>query len=147
MDMPALAPQSLATHRRIDPPFHLFALPVVGLSVIAGIVHAVQRPSWFSAWFVLLSVALVIVTLRARMYALRVQDRLIRLEERLRLNDLIAEPLRSRIGELSEGQLIGLRFACDAEVPGLVEAALAKQLSKAEIKKSITTWRGDYFRV
>jgi len=145
--MPALPPQSLATHHRFDPLFHFFALPVVGLSVIAAIVHAVQRPNWFSAWLVLLSLALVIVTLRARMYALRVQDRLIRLEERLRLNDLIAEPLRSRISELSEGQLIGLRFASDAEVAGLVQAALAKQLSKAEIKKSITSWRGDYFRV
>lgn len=145
--MPALPPQRLATHRRFDPLFHFFALPVVGLSVIASIVHAVQRPNWFSAWLVLLSIALVIVTLKARMHALRVQDRLIRLEERLRLNDLIAEPLRSRIYELSEGQLIGLRFASDGEVPALVEAALAKQLSKAEIKKSITSWRGDYFRV
>ena len=145
--MPALPPQSLASHRRFDPLFHFFALPIVGLSVIAAIVHAVQRPNWFSAWLVLLSVALLVVSLKARMYALRVQDRLIRLEERLRLNDLIAEPLRSRICELSEGQLIGLRFASDGEVPALVEAALAKQLSKAEIKKSITSWRGDYFRV
>jgi hypothetical protein len=130
-----------------DPLFHFFALPVVGLSVIAAIVHAVQRPNWFSAWLVLFCIALVIVTMKARMYALRVQDRLIRLEERLRLRDLIDEPLRSRICELSEGQLIGLRFASDAEVPRLAEAALAKQLSKAEIKKSITSWRGDYFRV
>lgn len=145
--MVSTTPQSLATHIRFDPLYHFFALPVVGLSVIAAIVHAVQRPSWFSAWLVVLTIALVIVTLKARMYALRVQDRLIRLEERLRLRDLMDEPLRSRIGELTEGQLIGLRFACDAEVPGLVETALAKQLSKAEIKKSITTWRGDHFRV
>src|ERR1700747_1390899 len=90
MDMPAVAPQSLATHRRFDPLFHFFALPVVGLSVIASIVHAVQRPSWFSAWLVLLSIALVIVTLKARMYALRVQDRLIRLEERLGPDDPVS---------------------------------------------------------
>lgn len=145
--MAANTPQSLATHTRFDPLYHFFALPVVGLSVIAAVVHAVQRPSWFSAWLVVLIAALVIVTLKARMYALRVQDRLIRLEERLRLRDLMEEPLRARIGELTEGQLIGLRFASDAEVPALVQAALAKQLSKAEIKKSITTWRGDYFRV
>jgi hypothetical protein len=141
------APQSLATHTRFDPLFHFFALPVVGLSVIAAIVHAVQRPSWFSAWLVVLIVALAVVTVKARTYALRVQDRLIRLEERLRLNDLLAEPLRARIGELSEAQLIGLRFASDAEIPSLVEAALAKRLSKSDIKKSITNWRGDYFRV
>jgi len=145
--MASSSQQNLATHVRFDPLYHFFALPVVGLTVVVAIVHAVQRPNWFSAWLVALSVALVIVTLKARMYALRVQDRLIRLEERLRLRDLVHEPLRLRIDELTEGQLIALRFACDAEVPGLVEAALAKQLSKAEIKKSITTWRSDFFRV
>jgi uncharacterized protein DUF6526 len=145
--MASSSQQNLATHVRFDPLYHFFALPVVGLSVIAIIVHLVRRPSWFSAWLVVLSIALVIVTVKARMYALRVQDRLIRLEERLRLRDLLQEPLRSRIDELTEGQLIALRFACDTEVAGLVEAALAKQLSKTQIKKSITTWRGDYFRV
>jgi hypothetical protein len=55
--------------------------------------------------------------------------------------------LRARIGELSEAQLVGLRFASDAELPGLVEETLAKKLSRAQIKKSIKVWRPDYFRV
>jgi hypothetical protein len=140
-------PQTYANHTRWDPPFHFFALPLILLTVIAAIVHCVQRPSWFSGWLILFSIAIVILTVKARLYALKAQDRIIRLEERERLMSLLADPLRGRVGELTEGQLIGLRFACDAEIPLLVEQCLAKKLSKAEIKKSIKVWRGDYFRV
>jgi hypothetical protein len=141
------APQNLDNHARFDPIFHFFALPVVLLSVIAAIVHLVQRPNWFSAWLVLFVMAVVVVTVKARSYALRVQDRLIRLEERERLTALLAEPLRSRVEELTEAQLIGLRFACDTEIPSLVAETLTKQLARRDIKKRIKTWRGDYFRV
>jgi hypothetical protein len=140
-------PQNLANHARFDPLFHFFALPVVFLTVIVAVVHFVQRRNWFSAWLVLYVVALLIVTLRARMYALKVQDRLIRLEERERIAGLVSDPLRARIVELTVGQLIGLRFASDAEIPGLVKETLDKKLSRAEIKKAIKNWRPDYFRV
>ena len=140
-------PQSLANHARFDPPFHFFALPVVFLTVIVAIVHFVQRRNFFSAWLVVFVIAMVIVTLRARMNALRVQDRLIRLEERDRIAGLVSETLRPRIAELTEGQLIGLRFASDAEIPGLVQQALDKKLSRSDIKKAIKNWRPDYFRV
>ena len=89
----------------------------------------------------------MVVTLKTRRYALRVQDRLIRLEERERLTARLTEPLRSRVAELTVAQLIGLRFASDAEAPGLVEMALAKELSRRDIKKQIKNWRPDYFRV
>ena len=101
-------PQNLANHVRLDPPFHFFVLPVTALTVIAAIVHVVQRPSWFARWLVIFATAIVVLALRARQYALRVQDRVIRLEERLRLRGLLAEPVLSRIGDLSEAQLIGL---------------------------------------
>jgi len=140
-------PQNYANHTRWDPPFHFFALPVILLTVIAAIVHCVQRPTWFSGWLVLVSTAILIVTVKARLYALKAQDRIIRLEERERIVSLLADPLRSRVGELTEGQLIGLRFACDAEIPVLVEASLAKKLSQNDIKKSIKVWRADDFRV
>lgn len=119
-------PQNYANHVRWGPLFHFFALPVVLLTLIVTIVHLVHRPNWFSGWLVIFSVAIVILTVKARFYALRVQDRLIRLEGRERLASLLAEPLRSRVGELSEGQLVGLRFACDAEVPGLVQDAVER---------------------
>lgn len=122
-------------------------LPVTALTVIAAIVHVVERPSWFAGWLVIFATAIVVSALRARQYALKVQDRVIRLEERLRLGGLLAEPVRSRIGDLSEAQLIGLRFASDAEVPAIVRQALQNQLSKNEIKKAVKTWRPDYWRV
>jgi hypothetical protein len=85
--------------------------------------------------------------MKARLYVTKLQDRIIRMEERQRLYALLPETLRARIGELSEAQLVGLRFASDAELPGLVEETLAKKLSRAQIKKSIKVWRPDYFRV
>jgi hypothetical protein len=140
-------PQSYGNHTRFDPLFHFFALPVVMLTVIAALVHCLHRRNWFSLWLVIFSIAIVVVTLKARLYATKLQDRIIRLEERERLYGLLTEPLRSRVGELSEAQLVGLRFASDGEIPGLVEETLAKKLSRAEIKKSIKVWRADYFRV
>jgi hypothetical protein len=86
------------------------------------------------------------VTFKIRLYALKVQDRIIRLEERLRMHELFSEPLKSRIGEFTEGQLIALRFASDAELPALAEKAL-QGLDQKQIKASIKTWRPDYFRV
>jgi hypothetical protein len=140
-------PQNYGNHTRWDPLFHFFALPVIGLTVIVTIVHLVHRPNWFSGWLVIFSLAIVILTFKARLYALKVQDRVIRLEERQRLAGLLAEPLRSRVGELSEAQLVGLRFASDGEIPALVEETLSKKLAQADIKKAIKVWRADYFRV
>jgi len=140
-------PQTLANHARFDPLFHLFALPVFGLTAVAATIHFIWRPSWHSAGFFVISVAAVIVVLKIRLYTLKVQDRVIRLEERLRLGSLMHEPLRSRIPEITEGQLIALRFASDGEVAGLAERALNEKLSRADIKKAIKVWRPDYWRV
>jgi len=115
--------------------------------VIVAIIHLVQRPNWFNGWMVLFVVAVAIFAVKARFYALKAQDRVVRLEERERLAGLLPEPLRGRIGELSEGQLVVLRFASDAEVSGLVQETMAKKLSKAHIKRAIKNWRADYFRV
>jgi len=140
-------PQTLANHTKLDPLFHFIVLPVFALAAIGGTIHFLWRPSFHTASFFVISVAAVIGVLKIRLYSLKVQDRVIRLEERLRLSSLCSEPLRSRIPELTEGQLIGLRFASDAEVPKLAERALAEKLSRADIKKAIQTWRPDYWRV
>lgn len=140
-------PQTLANHARLDPLFHFIVLPVFGLAAIGGLIHFVWRPSWHSASFFLISVAAAIAVVKIRTYALRVQDRVIRLEERLRLAASLPEALRPRIPEFTEGQLIALRFASDAELPALAARALSEKLSPADIKKSIQTWRPDYWRV
>ncbi|MFZ0417860.1 MAG: DUF6526 family protein [Candidatus Sulfotelmatobacter sp.] len=140
-------PQTLANHTKLDPLFHFVVLPVFALSAIGGTIHFLWHPSFHSGSFFVISVAAVIAVLKTRIYALKVQDRVIRLEERLRLSTLCSEPLRSRIPELSEGQLIALRFASDAEAPKLAERALNEKLSRADIKKAIQTWRPDYWRV
>ena len=140
-------PQTFANHSRLDPLFHFFALPVFALTAVAATIHFIWRPSWHSAGFFVVSVAAVTVVLKLRIYSLRVQDRVIRLEERLRLAALLPEPVRSRIPELTEEQLIALRFASDAEVAKLTERTLAEKLSRADIKKAIVVWRPDYWRV
>jgi len=140
-------PQTFANHTRWDPLFHFFALPVFLLLAITGMVHFIWRPGLHSGLMFVVAAALATVVVKVRLYALRVQDRVIRLEERLRLASLLPEPLRSRIPELTVGQLVGLRFASDEEVAKLVERALSEKLSKADIKKAIQTWRPDYLRV
>ncbi len=141
------APQSLSNHARYDPPFHFFVLPVFAITVIIALVHLVQYPSLHAAWLLVFILAAAVAVVKARTYALRVQDRVIRLEERLRLAILVDKPLRARIVELTESQLVGLRFASDAELPGLAARALSEKLSRAEIKKAVTQWRPDYWRV
>jgi energy-coupling factor transporter transmembrane protein EcfT len=150
----AKTPQTFANHTRFDPPFHFFLIPVFALAVVFSLIfffaHIGHRTVWENVHAFLIVVfafALLILMFKTRLYALKVQDRVIRLEERLRLMQLLPEPLRSRIPELTEGQLAGLRFASDAELPKLAERALNEKLSRQDIKKSIQNWRPDYWRV
>jgi len=139
--------QTYANHTRLDPPFHFFALPVAGINVLVVAWNLIQNFSYGQAWLLVLSIAGVVAVLKFRLYALKLQDRIIRLEERLRLGQLLPDKLRARISELDGGQLIALRFACDSEIPGLCEKALAGKMSRKDIKKAIVTWRPDYNRV
>lgn len=139
--------QNYANHIRLDPLFHMFLLPVAALNILAAIWNLVRNPGLGSAWFVILAFAAAVAVVKIRMYPLRVQDRIIRLEERLRLSQLLAEPLHGRIGDLTEAQLIAIRFASDAELPGLVAKALEGSMLPRELKQAVVNWRPDYFRV
>ncbi len=145
--MPDQTPQTYANHTRWDPPFHFFVMPVLLITVFAMIWFAIRHFDIHSLWMILLSIALVLMGLKTRLYALKAQDRIIRLEERQRLALLLPESQHAKILQLTEGQLVGLRFASDAEVPGLVDKAISENLKNGEIKKAIKNWRPDYFRV
>jgi hypothetical protein len=141
------SPQNFAHHTRYDPLFHFFVLPVFAITWLVSIVLLVRRPGLHSAWLVVVVTAALVVLFKVRLYPLKVQDRVIRLEERLRLMTLADPSLRPRIGELTESQLIALRFASDAELPALALRALNEKLAAPDIKKAIQQWRPDYWRV
>ena len=109
--------------------------------------HLVRHTYFTSVWLLVLSITLFIFFLRLRTYPLKVQDRVIRLEERLRLQALAPTEWHSQIYRLSKGQLIGLRFASDDEVVELAKQALEGNLTGKQIKERIRSWRPDYWRV
>jgi len=136
------APQNYANHKRIDPWYHYVAFGLAGVAFVMAALHPFQDP-----WRALIATALLVLLLRVRIYALRVQDRVIRLEETLRMQALLPEPLKARIGELRPGQFVALRFAADAELAARVEEALTEKLAGGAIKRRIQVWRPDTFRV
>lgn len=138
-------PQNYKNHAKFDPLFHFFLAPVALLILIGTIVQCVRTPSWINAAHILVAVWAFLLTFKVRLYALKLQDRVIRLEERLRLKEL-APGLQGRINDLTEDQLIGLRFASDGEVAGLAAQALASNWNRRQIKEAIKNWRADYWR-
>jgi hypothetical protein len=140
-------PQTYANHAKLDPQFHFFLLPIGLLMVVGSVWAVISNPGWHSVRYIVLSLWLMVLMFRTRIYSLRQQDRIIRLEERLRLAALLPDSLRLRISELREGQLIALRFASDEELPGLVQRTLGENLAPKQIKQSITAWRPDYWRI
>ncbi len=140
-------PQNYKNHARLDPAFHYFLVFVLLANLIVAIVHLIQHLNFYSAWLVLMSLALFVLLFKLRLYPLKVQDRVIRLEERLRLQALAPAEWRAQIHRLSEDQLIGLRFAPDDEVVELARQALEENLSRKQIKERIKNWRADGWRV
>jgi Family of unknown function (DUF6526) len=139
--------QNLKNHARFDPMFHGF-LFVGALILLGATIYAlVRQPDWWGVVRLLGVLWAVVLMFKTRLYALKVQDRVIRLEERLRLTQLLPDSTRARIGELSEGQLIALRFASDAEVAGLVQQTLEGHWDPKQVKSAIKDWRPDYLRV
>jgi Family of unknown function (DUF6526) len=140
--------QSYASHRRFHPLFHFFAFPVLAINLLLVLYNFIRHPIWQIGWSVLVAAALVATVLLARSYSLRQQDRIIRLEERLRLQLLLPDDLRSRINEIRTSQLIALRFCSDEELPEAARAVLAGEVKAPdEIKRRVTQWRADHHRI
>ncbi len=141
------AEQTYETHHRWLVPWHFIAFPLLAANVIVAAIAVFKNPGFTTTWLLLVAIALLLTLFTARGMATVNQDRLIRLEERLRLNRLM--PGREAdIDKLTVDQLIGLRFASDGEVAGLVDRVLAGDLKgRDDIKKEVKTWRGDTLRV
>jgi hypothetical protein len=140
--------QSYANHTRWHPPFHFFVVPVLLINFVWSVVDFVKAPGSNQGRWIVVSAALVVLALVARTNALKVQDRIIRLEERLRYQQLLPAELSQQCGSLALAPTIALRFASDEELEGLVREVLGGRLAKpAEIKKAIKSWRGDTSRV
>lgn len=141
------APQSFKSHARLDPPYHFFLTFISMATIVIAIVYAVHHPCFYSIWLIVVSIAAFVALFRLRTYPLKVQDRVIRLEERLRLQALAPQEWHTQIYRLTEDQLIGLRFASDDEVVELAKQALEHNLNRKQIKQRIREWRPDYWRV
>ncbi len=142
-----MAEQNFSNHTRWDPKFHFVLAPILVFNFIWAIWRLVQMPHLYNLWAVVLGGAFILWLLTTRLYALKVQDRLIRLEERLRIVPLLPATVKARWGELTESQLVALRFASDEEVGLLAERAINEKLEQKAIKQAIQVWRGDHFRV
>jgi hypothetical protein len=139
--------QSLKNHGRFDPPFHFLIAGFYFLNLIYAGFHLYRQPSISSGWYLVLSLLVIVPILKLRTYPLKVQDRVIRLEERLRLQALAPQEWHGQIYRLSEDQLIGLRFAGDDEVVELAKQALEHNLTRKQIKERIKSWRADNWRI
>jgi hypothetical protein len=142
--------QSLKSHARFDPPMHFFVFPVSILNLFVAIYMTIRNwPSYMHLhlWWIIVSLAFMVLATKCRVNDLKLQDRIIRLEERLRLAALLPPAAAAHIPELTTRQLIALRFASDAELPALVQKTLTQNLEPKAIKESITNWRPDNQRV
>lgn len=140
-------PQNFKNHRRLFPLYHLFVVPVLLINALNEIRHVVQIPTRQHLWTLIVAIALVGLAFSARLMALTVQDRLIRLEMRQRLAGCLPADLQPRIADLTRGQLVALRFASDAELAELVRDVLAGSLKSGnDIKHRVTNWQADWFR-
>ena len=140
--------QTYANHGRYIPAYHFFAVPVLFANVVVMAIEFVRDPRFLTGWAVVVALALALGMLYLRFMPLRAQDRVIRLEERERLERIVPNDLRGRIGELTPSQLIAIRFAPDDEVPELTRRALNGELkTQKDIKLAIRNWRADHLRV
>jgi hypothetical protein len=142
------ATQTYQNHTRFVPLFHFVVLPILLINIFVAGYDLVRFPALSTVWGLAVTIAVFLGVLFGRVFALAAQDRVIRLEERLRLRELLPAELRSRVNDFTAEQLIALRFASDGEVVELAGAVLRDRVEKrAAIKKMIRQWRADEQRV
>ena len=140
--------QNYSNHVRWVPAFHFVAVPILLLNAGWAIYRLFGGVTFEAILNMLVAIALLITVLLARVFALKAQDRVIRLEMRLRMRELLPADLQGRINEFTPPQMVGLRFAGDGELPALARKVLNDNITNVTtIKKLVTDWQGDYYRV
>ena len=143
-----MAEQTYATHRRFHPWYHFVLVPIFSINALVALWMLFRERTLLSAWNAVMALALVGVVIILRTYGLRNQDRIIRLEERVRLAALLPQDLRSRINELHKSDLLGLRFCPDEELADVTRRVLSGELKGRDaIKRAVKNWRPDYHRL
>ncbi|MCF8416937.1 MAG: DUF6526 family protein [Crocinitomicaceae bacterium] len=141
--------QNYKNHSRLNPVHHFILTPITAVIFVWSIINVFQDDQSLAhkIYFTLTAVILLILGLLARSYGLRNQDRIIRVEMRLRYFELTGTSFSSKEKQLRLGQIIALRFASDEELIGLMDRAISENLSGTAIKKAIQNWQGDTLRV
>ena|SRR6266851_1235683 len=139
--------QTYKNHTRLLPAFHFFVIPVLFLNFVNEIRRFWRYPSEGEAFTMVVGAALLMLGVLSRMQAVTVQDRVIRLEMRLRLRQVLPTELHGRVNDLTHRQLVALRFAGDAELPELVREILEGKLQTGkQIKLRVKNWQPDWLR-
>lgn len=139
--------QSYAHHARWMPMYHFVTMPLLLVNLVYSVYRVFQAFHVESVMALIVAAGLVAIGLFARINALGAQDRVIRLEERMRMQALLPADLKPRINDLTTGQCVALRFASDEELPALVKKALDEHADQKTIKQAIQNWRPDFQRV
>ncbi len=139
--------QNFTNHAKVDSLYHFAIVPALLLNLLFAALHCARHASAWRGWNIVLALVLLLLAVRLRTYALRVQDRVIRLEERIRMAALLPMELQTLQRELTTGQIIALRFASDAELASLTERSVRENLPPQAIKQQIRNWRPDTHRV
>lgn len=140
--------QNYRNHAKFVPMYHYVLAFILVANVVATAYYAVRDPDVPHVWAVVMAVAVIMIALFARAFALKAQDRVIRLEERLRMRELLPADLTGRIHEFTADQLIALRFASDAELPTLAATVLRDNVQTRDaIKRMVKHWRADDHRL
>ena len=145
--MPEKKPQNYDNHAKFIPIFHYFALPLLLINFFGALFRVTQGMTVYSLNELGLAISLIVVAVFTRLFALKAQDRVIRLEEQLRRQVLLPDALKERANRLTMGQIVALRFASDEELVNLTRDALDNSRSPKALKQAVKHWRPDYDRV
>ena len=140
-------PQNYENHAKFIPVFHYIALPLLLVNFFGALFRVTQEISFYTFNGVGLAISLIVGAVFTRLFALKAQDRVIRLEEQIRMQTFLPDALKAQVGRLTMGQIVALRFASDEELVDLTQDALDQNTSPNALKQAVKNWRPDYDRV